>query len=160
METSVLPVTLLVHENEVNTMLDTPIMSLLETSLDYSSTQQSALAANIANLNTPGYERKEASFASVLAQASGGDQNSAAPLPALTDSSGQINFNTGFDGNTTPDGEVPVVTDTSAPMRVDGNNIDVDSEMSRLAENQIYYQAVSQFMSGQFSGLKYVISGG
>jgi flagellar basal-body rod protein FlgB len=53
-----------------------------------------------------------------------------------------------------------LVTDTSGAMRADGNNVDVDTEMSKLAKNQIYYQAVSEFMGDQLSNLKYVISGG
>jgi flagellar basal-body rod protein FlgB len=131
-------------------MLDTPLMSLLETSLDYSSTQQSAISANLSNLNTPGYQRKDADFATVLSQAAETDGRPAGLL------SGSIPK----DGGESADGAVPLVTDTSSPMRVDGNNVDVDIEMSKLAKNQIYYQAVSQFMGGQLSNLKYVIGGG
>ncbi len=138
-------------------MLDTPIMSLLERSLDYSSTQQAAISANLSNVNTPGYERKDASFATVLAQATDGATDQSAPLPGLINQPGHIPIDGAY---TSPTGGVPVVTDTSGEMRIDGNNVDVDTEMSKLAENQIYYQAVSQFMGGQLSNLKYVIGGG
>lgn len=124
------------------------MLSLLETSLDYSSTQQTAISSNISNVNTPGYERKDASFAAVLNQAAQGD-NAPSGILGSTDASASPNG-----------GEISLVTDTSGAMRADGNNVDVDTEMSKLAKNQIYYQAVSEFMGDQLSNLKYVISGG
>jgi len=153
MDSSGLPVGLLAFEWDESTMLDTPIMSVLETSLDYSSTQQGAISSNLANLNTPGYQRKDASFATVLAEA--GDADHGQPLGLAADTVGQMT-NVGEPSS----GSVPLETDSSSPMRVDGNNVDVDIEMSKLAENQIYYQAVSQFLGGQISSLKYVIGGG
>jgi flagellar basal-body rod protein FlgB len=141
-------------------MLDTPIMSLLETSLDYSSTQQAAISSNLANINTPGYVRKDASFATVLDQASRGDNSGFPQVIMQTDGSGQMSPSLTGGSESADTGGVPVVADTSSAMRVDGNNVDVDTEMSKLAENQIYYQAVSQFMGGQLTSLKYVIGGG
>ena len=45
-------------------------------------------------------------------------------------------------------------------MRLDGNNVDIDAETSRMAAAQIYYEGAAQLLSGQFSALKYVIAGG
>jgi flagellar basal-body rod protein FlgB len=148
-------------QSRIPTMLDSPLMSLLEKSLDYSSTQQSALSANISNINTPGYVRKDASFASVLASASEPDQALDTPLPGITDQPGQLPINAAYasQGLSSSD-DIPIVSDHSGAMRSDGNNIDIDTEMSKLAQNQIYYQALTQFESGQLSGLKYVIGGG
>ena len=127
-----------------------PTLQSLRLTMDDAAVRQQAIASNIANVNTPGYQRKDADFATVLSQAAETDGRPAGLL------SGSIPK----DGGESADGAVPLVTDTSSPMRVDGNNVDVDIEMSKLAKNQIYYQAVSQFMGGQLSNLKYVIGGG
>ena len=130
-------------------MLDSPTLSVLSEALDYSSARQSALADNIANINTPGYQRKDASFASVLAMAN--PENQTANLSAEIDDPGQIQFNPAADG------KIAIETDTGGAMRLDGNNVDMDVEMGRLAKNQIYYQGLTELVSNQFSGLKFVI---
>ena len=53
-----------------------------------------------------------------------------------------------------------MTTQHSGQMRLDGNNVDIDTETGRLTAAEIYYQGASQLLAGQFSGLKYVISGG
>ncbi|NLZ51592.1 MAG: flagellar basal body rod protein FlgB, partial [Thermoanaerobacteraceae bacterium] len=44
--------------------------------------------------------------------------------------------------------------------RNDGNNVDVDEEMVKLAQNTLYYQALSQQVGAHFALLKTVINGG
>jgi flagellar basal-body rod protein FlgB len=41
-----------------------------------------------------------------------------------------------------------------------GNNVDIDKEMSELADNQLYYQALADRISGKFNSLSKVIKGG
>ena len=121
-------------------MLETPTLSLIERALDYSSTRQEALADNIANIDTPGYQRKDASFESVLAAANDSD-GAGAPLI----------------GQTNDPRDFPIGPSSAGPMRVDGNNVDMDAEMAKLAQNQIYYQTLTELAGRQFSDLKYVI---
>jgi flagellar basal-body rod protein FlgB len=45
-------------------------------------------------------------------------------------------------------------------MRMDGNNVDIDVEMSELAKNTIYYDALRLKASKEFQRLKMVISEG
>lgn len=132
-------------------MLDSSNMQVLEAALDYASVRQSALSDNIANINTPGYQRKDASFASVLAKANPGSPD--LPLDAITDDPRQIT--TGCDS---PSDAVPITTPSGGAMRIDGNNVDMDVEMGRVAKNQIYYQGVAELVGVQFSNLKYVIT--
>ncbi len=40
------------------------------------------------------------------------------------------------------------------------NNVDLDKEMSDLAQNQIYYNALVERLNGKFNSLKTVIKGG
>lgn len=136
-------------------MIDTPLLSVLQSAMDYASTRQEALADNIANIDTPGYQRKDASFASVLASAADSSSQSGAAtltLQAKEDNPSDIEF-----PGASSAGNVQVETDATGAMRADGNNVDMDVEMGRLAKNQIYYEGLSQLVSGQFAGLKFVI---
>ena len=131
-------------------MLETPTLSLVERALDYASKRQEALADNIANIDTPGYQRKDASFADVLAASNGGDASG--QLAGLTADPRDIPI------GPRADGAIQVETDPSGPMRIDGNNVDIDAEMARLAQNQVYYQTLTEIAGRQFSDMKYVIS--
>ena len=72
--------------------------------------RQTVLSQNIANANTPGYQRKDVDFQSALDQAMGAGM-----------SPDQVQFS--------------VSTDASAPMQADGNSVDIDTESAKLAEN-------------------------
>jgi flagellar basal-body rod protein FlgB len=45
-------------------------------------------------------------------------------------------------------------------MREDGNNVDVDEEMTNLAENNIRFNTMAQLIASRFTGLKNVINEG
>ncbi len=112
--------------------MDTSTITALSQALDLGSARIQAISNNISNINTPGYKRQDATFAALLQSAEDSD------------------------GGTAP----TLVTQRGGSMRPDGNNVDIDAETSRLAATEIYYQGASQLLAGQFSGLKYVISGG
>lgn len=132
-------------------MLETPTLNLLERALDYASTRQEVLSNNISNANTPTYRRKDVSFADIMAMANGGTAARISQIDQTTRKmfSGGLSGKTGFD----------IVETGEGSMRVDGNNVDMDAEMSRLAQNQIYYEACSQLTGGQFLSLTNVIKG-
>lgn len=132
-------------------MLETPTLSLAERALDYASTRQDALADNVANIDTPGYQRKDASFADVLASAQADPNDPGAPLTGQQSDPQDIPI-----GPNTK-GAIEVTTDNSGAMRQDGNNVDMDSEMAKEAQNQVYYQTLTEIVTRQFSDLKYVI---
>ncbi len=130
--------------------MDNSVISTLAGGLDFGSARLQALANNLSNVNTPGYKRKDVSFASLLDSVSQG--NSGETVMARNDPR-----------DLSPDVSSPtpdIVTDNNGSMRADGNNVDVDVESGRLAAAQIYYQGTAQLLQGQFSALKYVIGGG
>ena len=94
----------------------------LERAIQGAGLRQQALAANLANVNTPGYRRQDVDFHSALqaAMPAGRDAVAATPIAATTD--------------------------PSAPMRPDGNSVDVDAEAANLAENALEYQALAQIL--------------
>jgi flagellar basal-body rod protein FlgB len=132
-------------------MLETPTLNLLERALDYASVRQEALSNNIANINTPGYQRKEASFASVLAYA----QNENGARQAGINNSTRDFFGASEGGRSSID----LFQTDEGSVRVDQNNVDMDAEMGRLAQNQVYYETCTQLVGSQFSNLKSVIEG-
>jgi flagellar basal-body rod protein FlgB len=147
---------------ETLVMFDSPLINTLQSGLDYSSARQEALSQNIANINTPGYQRKDASFDSVLAAAESTGNSSIFTLadglngPSL----GRDNPEDISPQGDSPNSPVQITSDTSGAMRLDGNNIDLDVEMGRLAKNEIYYQGLSQLIAGEFADLKMVVKGG
>lgn len=116
-----------------------PTMAILNRALDGSALRQKTIANNIANLNTPGYKSRSVDFEDQLKSALADPESSEDAL----------------------DGFKPTVTvDNSTDYRTDGNNVDVDSEMARLAENQLYYSAITTLLNKKLSILKSVISEG
>lgn len=105
----------------------------LETALQAANLRQGVLANNIANVDTPYFKRSSVSFESLLQNEMNGSK------PTLrgrrTDAR---HFVIG------PSSDVPdptVTTDQSTAMNNNLNNVDIDSEMTRLAENQLRYNS-------------------
>lgn len=99
-----------------------------------------AISANLANVDTPGYKRKDVVFESYLKQAMQGDGK------ITTEELSRIKPKT--------------MTDLkSMSYRLDGNNVDVDTEMGYLAENQLRYNALISQVNYDFSRIKSVLNG-
>ena len=122
--------------------MDTSTLTALSQALDLGSARLQAISNNLSNVNTPGFKRQDATFAALLQSAQDNDG-----LPPI-------------DADDPESAGPTLVTQTSGSMRADGNNVDIDTETSRMAAAEIYYQGASQLISGQFAGLKYAISGG
>jgi flagellar basal-body rod protein FlgB len=99
-------------------LFDTTQLSL-EAALRGSSLRQTLLTDNLANVNTPGYQRKDVDFHATLQSALATGQ----PLDRV-----------GFS---------PTV-DASRTVRADGSGIDADQESASLAENALEYESLVQ----------------
>ena len=119
---------------------------VLEKSLDYSSAKQKVISQNIANVDTPNYKAKDVvkNFFQGALQAS---------IEAYRTDSRHMNFNADTNSST-------IVTQQNGTYNNNGNSVDMDKEMTDLATNQIYYNAVTDRLSGKFSSLQNVIRGG
>ena len=116
-------------------------INVLEKASDESWTRSSVISNNIANVDTPGYKRKDIRFEEYLQGAvSGGsslDDNIAdADLDSLT-------------GTTYTDY-------ASSSYRIDGNNVDIDTENAELAKNQIKYYTMLDSISQEFKRIQSV----
>lgn len=123
-------------------------ITTLEKGLNYSSLKQKVISQNIANEATPGYKAKDVSFKETLQTAV--NQG----IPAYRTDSRHYEFNISGPSNK------GVVTRKNVSFNENGNSVDIDNEMADLATNQIYYNALTERISGKFSSLQNVIRGG
>jgi flagellar basal-body rod protein FlgB len=107
----------------------------LERALSGASQRQQILANNLANADTPGFKRTDLDFHSQLAMAL-----------ESTGSSDQL-ASQSFETQ----------TDTSTSMQADGNNVDVDTEMSKLSQNALDYQSLISITNARFKMLSTAI---
>ncbi|MGN6868730.1 MAG: flagellar basal body rod protein FlgB [Solirubrobacteraceae bacterium] len=108
----------------------------IEKAMQGSLLRQQVLANNIANANTPGYQRSDVDFQSALAQAF----SSGTPSTSQLD---QITFSPQLAAN--------------GAMQVDGNTVDINTENADLSENTLDYQALESVMGTRMSILKTAI---
>ncbi|MCD7033787.1 flagellar basal body rod protein FlgB [Metabacillus sp. GX 13764] len=127
-------------------IFSTNVMQSLEKAADFSSLKQKTISNNIANVDTPNYKAKEVTFRSALNEELGKFEANRTDPRHLS-----------FAGSS----EEPFITESAnTSYSQNGNNVDIDSEMSEMAENQIYYNALIDRLNGQFQSLKTVIRGG
>ena len=120
-------------------------INVLDKAADAANTRNEILANNIANVDTPNYKRKDVSFENYLEQALIGgeilDERIADVYTHLSD----------FGGITYTD-------NSSLSYRLDGNNVDIDTENAYLAENQIRYNALVEQIGQEFARYKTVLN--
>ena len=126
---------------------------LLEKNLDLRAMNQNLISANLANAETPGYIPKRLSFEGDLKDAL---KNRGGDTPPLTDPR-HIPLNGRSAGLDRVQGTIIEAPDGS--VGDDGNGVELENEMGRLAENQILYNATIQLAVKKFEGLKTAIKG-
>lgn len=126
--------------------LDGPVFSVLEKGLDASSLRQKVLTDNVANVDTPEFKRSDVNFQAVLGTVLG---EAAGTLPLRRTVPQHLAGLTG-------EGQA-VVEDNATTLRNDGNNVDIDREMTNVAENGLYYNSVTRTLTSQLGYLRMVI---
>ncbi len=119
-------------------------VDVLTKAADASALRHKTIANNIANIDTPHYKRQDVSFAANLQQAL---KNSR--YKTLDQKVNSLN---------TKRLKGVVFTDLEAySYRLDGNNVDVDTENVYMAENQLMYQGLTKSLSSEFEHFKAVL---
>ena len=128
-------------------------INLLEKNLDLRVKNHNFIAANLANTETPGYIPKTLSFEGELKDALKNRKGETAPLttPRHIPLKGQ--------GGALAEVNGTVIETPDTSIGKDGNGVEMENEMSKLAENQILYNATVQLVSKQFENLKIAIKG-
>ena len=120
-------------------------INVLDKAADAANSRNQILTNNIANVDTPNYRRKEVSFERYLEQALVSDES-------LDKRVADINTHLNDFGGL-------IYTDHSVlSYRLDGNNVDIDTEQAYLAENQIRYNTLISQIGQEFSRYKTVLS--
>lgn len=109
------------------------------------SKREEVISNNIANVNTKGYKR----FDVVLKD----EINNKNDISLKRTHSKHLQ-----DGSV--DSSYEVKRDDSSSMRLDGNNVDVDVEMSNLAANSILFNSLVTSINNEYSMKSNVIRGG
>ncbi len=120
-------------------------VNVLEKAADAAWIRNEVLSNNIANATTPGYKRQDVSFESyLLEELTGGSTQS---LRKKIDDVDLSNLNSS------------IYTDNSTlSYRLDGNNVDQDTENVELASNQLKYQALVDSINHEFNMIKAALS--
>lgn len=113
----------------------------LESAINAASMRQRVLANNIANVDTPYYKRSDVAFEEMLTQAIGNQDGSQGALPGRVTNAKHIPIN-GSSAAVAPN--PTVVTEQSTSINNNRNNVDIDKEMSLMAENQLRYNLFIQ----------------
>lgn len=157
-----------------------PTQHLLERALDGLSRRQQLIAANLANIDTPGYRPMSVDFESALrAELAGAGMpggslppggagtaattGAAALLPPSIGPSAAVALRTTdprhVAAETAASGAVPAGRAFDGSLRNDGNTVDLESEVTALAETQLRFGAVSRLVSGKLGMLRDVAGG-
>lgn len=133
-------------------MINSDSLRLLERSLDVGMLRQRVIANNIANVDTPHFKSKQVVFEELLRQEL---ERPTSKLRAYRTDPRHLSFQmSGFILG-------PVITtNPNAMVQHNGNDVDMEYEMSQMAKNQIWYNGLAQLTGGYFSKLSSVINGG
>lgn len=119
-------------------VVDNNLTALLSLALDAAQMRQQALAQNIANVNTPGYQRISVSFEQRLSQLTADLPAGATPsLADLSDYRPQIEYVNGTDGA-----------------------VQLDQEMAQMSETVLHHQALLKALNKQLELIGLAINEG
>jgi flagellar basal-body rod protein FlgB len=125
------------------------VPGMMKKSLNFMSTRQSLISANISNVDTPGFKASDIDFQAQLRSAIG--------------SKGSLNLRTTSDKHFGPSTSniMNLKADPfeeGAAAKSNGNNVDIDNEMAKMAENQILYNATVQLMMKRGSTVRSAVT--
>lgn len=124
----------------------------LGASLHLRETRHNVITSNIANAETPGFQAKKVDFEDALARAVGLEDKA----PMANAAPEHFMMGPGSIARVKAD----IYENPDAAVNQDGNTVDMEKEMTSLAENSIAYKAAVQLINKKIATLKYAISEG
>lgn len=110
-------------------MIDSVTATALESALTGLAARQRAIADNIANVSTPGFRAQRVAFEDALAD-------------SIREGSGRVD---------------PSMERSLEPTRLDGNNVNLDTETISNVDTVLRFQFASRAMDGQFQSVRSVL---
>ena len=122
----------------------------LAAALNFRQMRQEIISSNIANAETPGFKAKRLDFEEALARAIDLDKQSSMKA------NDPKHFNIGGGGfeNLEPE----IYEDATGIVGDDGNTVDREKEMVRMAENKVMYDAAVQLLNKKMGLMKYAVT--
>jgi flagellar basal-body rod protein FlgB len=120
-------------------------IKLLENLIDFCSLKNKVISKNIANVGTQNYKREDVQFKSFMVEL-----NSAVKLTNEKHIEAAQQDNPFYE----------LSRDKEKEMLSGINNVDIDKEMSQLAENTLLFKFASRKIGDYYRGLQNVIKGG
>ena len=125
-------------------------LKILEMGMGAAQQRRAVLADNIANVDVPHFKRSELVFEMPLKRALESERMAQEPLPLRVTNDQHINSRRFKDyRNVAPRRAVDYLSE----MRNDGNNVDIEDEMTKVARNQLQYSLMVDRLNGTFRQL-------
>ena len=126
-------------------------MDIMQKGLSASWMRNAVIRNNIANVETPGFKASEVEFESIFARA--------------VEEKGFVGTRTHVRHIEIGRGDLSTITprvhqQQGLSMRMDGNNVDIESENVRLAQNSLYYNTLMEKLNSEIRRLRMAISEG
>lgn len=115
-----------------------PNLANLQNALGKTTERHALLSNNLANVNTPGFKRKDVDFGVIL-------QQELTPAKERMEAFRQQQAQAASD---------------QTSIRLDGNNVDMEHEVMSIAETDLRYEALTDMTSNYFSQIKSAIREG
>ena len=114
-------------------------------------TRHNVISSNIANAETPGYQAKKLDFENALSRALAIED-----MAPAGNERGHFMSGPGAISNVRAD----IYENPDVAVSNDGNTVDLEREMSALAENSIMYKAAVQLINKKLASLRYAATDG
>ena len=124
-------------------LFSTPAIQSLRLTMDDAALRQQAISSNIANVNTPGYQRIDVTSTF---------QN------AYTDALNRLGQGETVNLDDMPEQKI-ATSAVQGPARPDGNTVQIEQEMVGMAQNSARYEFAAQMLASNYHGMKYAITG-
>ena len=124
------------------------VTNLLFEQLSFRSDRQKVISSNISNINTPKYKTKDISFQSTLEN----KQNENDLKMFVTNKNHISSINTTQKQNTIKEFEVE-----GLEVQNDGNNVNLDQQISQMAQNKVIHGAISNSIKKDATWFKLII---
>jgi flagellar basal-body rod protein FlgB len=128
-------------------------VDVLTRSLNFLEARHRIISNNIANVNTPDFKAQDApigEFRAALERATERHRRNPAEPLKLAAAEHIRETRTGLE-------VTGIESKGTSILRHDGNNVDLEREMSDLAENTLLYRTLSELLRKQFAGLNAAI---
>lgn len=128
---------------------------ILQAALNGLAARQRAISDNVANVDTPGFKSTRVEFEQALKSAMGRD-----------DSRPRVLMLTGVQNGVAPPAQADselrpqAFVSNETTRRMDGNNVDIDQEMVKLAETNLTYNALAQLTNSRLQLLRTIVNDG